>query len=210
MASDLKQRATDAFFDDHLELALDLYSQAIAISPENAELYADRAQANLKLNNLTEAVSDAKRAIELDPLMSKAYLRQATACMKLEEYQTARAALEKGASLEPGNSRFTNLIKECDQHIAEETGNLQKQVSEMAPSEVVLAEDVQPEMSVPSEQTVAAPAKPKYRHEFYQKPEEVVVTIFAKGIPANNVLIDFGEQILSVTIDMPHHQEHQW
>lgn len=34
------------------------------------------------------------------------------------------------------------------------------------------------------------------RHEFYQKPEEVVVTIFAKGIPANNVSVDFGEQIV--------------
>lgn len=35
------------------------------------------------------------------------------------------------------------------------------------------------------------------RHEFYQKPEEVVVTVFAKGIPAKNVVVDFGEQIVS-------------
>lgn len=41
-----------------------------------------------------------------------------TACMKLEEYETAKVALEKGASLAPGDSRFTNLIKECDEHIA--------------------------------------------------------------------------------------------
>lgn len=34
------------------------------------------------------------------------------------------------------------------------------------------------------------------RHEYYQKPEEVVVTIFAKGIPAENVVVDFGEQIV--------------
>lgn len=34
------------------------------------------------------------------------------------------------------------------------------------------------------------------RHSFYQKPEEVVVTVFAKGIPAKNVAIDFGEQIV--------------
>jgi suppressor of G2 allele of SKP1 len=38
--------------------------------------------------------------------------------MKLEEYQTAKAALEAGASLAPGESRFTNLIKECDECIA--------------------------------------------------------------------------------------------
>ncbi|KAL2490723.1 Uncharacterized protein Adt_26351 [Abeliophyllum distichum] len=35
------------------------------------------------------------------------------------------------------------------------------------------------------------------KHAFYQKPEEVVVTIFAKGIPANYVTIDLGKQIVS-------------
>ena len=40
------------------------------------------------------------------------------ACMKLEEYQTAKAALEFGASLAPGESRFANFIKECDKLIA--------------------------------------------------------------------------------------------
>lgn len=38
--------------------------------------------------------------------------------MKLEEYQTAKAALETGASLAPGEARFTKLIKECDECIA--------------------------------------------------------------------------------------------
>jgi hypothetical protein len=44
------------------------------------------------------------------------------------------------------------------------------------------------------------------RHEYYQKPEEVVVTIFAKGIPAENVVVDFGEQIvcfLPMLFDFP-------
>lgn len=46
------------------------------------------------------------------------FLFDSTACMKLEEYQTAKAALEAGASLAPGDARFTNLIKECEEHIA--------------------------------------------------------------------------------------------
>lgn len=40
------------------------------------------------------------------------------ACIKLEEYQTAKAALETGASLAPGDSRFSKFIKECDELIA--------------------------------------------------------------------------------------------
>ncbi|RVX01932.1 Protein SGT1-like [Vitis vinifera] len=147
MASDLEIRAGKAFIDDHFELAVDLYTQAIEINPNHAELYVERSQANIKLNNFTvvvmavsvlsgcfwcgvpgscglvaertrdkregkivsfraglcllswhrfEAVADANRAIELDPSMSKAFLRKGTACMKLEEYQTAKAAFEQG------------------------------------------------------------------------------------------------------------------
>ncbi|KAL3652415.1 Cochaperone protein [Castilleja foliolosa] len=194
-SSDLETQAKEAFIDDHFELAVDLYSQAIALCPDNPELLTDRAQANIKLQNFTEAVADANKAIELDPKISKAYLRKGMACIKLEEYQTAKAALGIGASLS-GDSRFTNLIKECDERIAEEeTEAFPKKLVDKAPPVVATPNDLPP--------TTVSPSKPKYRHEFYQKPEEVVVTIFAKGIPANSVVVDFGEQILSVSIELP-------
>ncbi|KAA8533667.1 hypothetical protein F0562_031184 [Nyssa sinensis] len=53
MASDLETRAKAAFIDDHFELAIGLYSQAIDLNPNNAELYADWAQANIELSNFT-------------------------------------------------------------------------------------------------------------------------------------------------------------
>ncbi|GMP96397.1 hypothetical protein CsSME_00045061 [Camellia sinensis var. sinensis] len=117
MATDLAEKAKEAFVDDDFDLAVDLYTQAINLDPKSADLFADRAQANMKLNNFTEAVADANKAIELDPLMAKAYFRKGTACFKLEEYHTAKAALEKGASLAQNDSRFTKLITECDDRI---------------------------------------------------------------------------------------------
>ncbi|KAL9392245.1 hypothetical protein Peur_016165 [Populus x canadensis] len=197
--ADLEKKAKEAFIDDHFELAVDLYTQAIALNPTNPDLLADRAQANIKLNSLTEAVADASKAIELDPSMAKAYLRKGIACMKLEEYQTAKAALELGASLATEESRFANFIKECDERIAEETGET-KQAVEAPVNTPSLKEE--PE-DVSCQAPMVTPSKPKYRHEFYQKPEEVVVTIFAKGIPADSVTVDFGEQILSVHINVP-------
>ncbi|KAH7538114.1 protein SGT1 homolog [Ziziphus jujuba] len=203
MASDPEKKAKEAFIDDHFELAAELYSQAISLNPNNAELYADRAQANIKLNNSTEAVADANKAIELEPSMAKAYLRKGTACIKLEEYQTAKAALETGASLAPGDARFTSLIKECNDRIAEETNDQSKPSLEVTRN--VPIEDPEPVQTVSdtSSQVAETSVKPKYRHEHYQKPEEVVVTIFAKGIPAENVSVDFGEQILNVSISVP-------
>ncbi|RAL46398.1 hypothetical protein DM860_015391 [Cuscuta australis] len=199
MASDLERKAKDAFINDHFELAVDLYSQAIALCPNNAELFVDRAQANIKLQSFTDAVADANRAIELDPSMARAYFRKGMACLKLEEYQTAKTALETGIPLAPVElkTKFSDLIKECDKLIAEEA-------SAQVETESVSLErpkDSQPAIDLSHHEQTAA--KPIYRHEFYQKPNEVVVTIFAKGIPAQNVSIDFGEQMLSITIDAP-------
>lgn len=141
---DLEKKAKEAFIDDDFSLAVDLYTEAINLDPINANLFADRAQAHLKLNAFTEAVSDANKAIQLDPSLPKAYLRKGyssfmysfvvvfcnpwidvcdtvfyrTACIKLEEYHTAKVALEKGASFAPDDSRFTNLIQQCDRYIA--------------------------------------------------------------------------------------------
>ncbi|XP_050230582.1 protein SGT1 homolog B-like [Mercurialis annua] len=196
MAEELAENAKEAIIDDDFQLAIDLYSKALDLEPTNPNFFADRAQANIKLNNFTEAVADTNKAIELDPLMAKAFLRKGIACIKLEEYHTAKKALEKGLSLAQDDSRFTKLIKECDQLIAEEYNDLSKPLTPSAPPSVA-------PLSVSSPQLGTFPsAKPKYRHEYYQKPEEVVITIFAKGIPAENVTVDIGEQILSVTVDV--------
>uniref|UniRef100_A0A2C9WAC2 Protein SGT1 homolog n=1 Tax=Manihot esculenta TaxID=3983 RepID=A0A2C9WAC2_MANES len=194
MASELAEKAKEAIIDDDLKLALDLYSRAIELDSTNGDYFADRAQANIKLNNFTEAVADANKAIELASSIPKAYLRKGVACMKLEEYHTAKRALEIGASLAQDDSRFTNLIKECDLRIAEDCYDQRKS----------LAPNVQPTATPASvgscqKETISS-GKPKYSHEYYQKPEEVILTIFAKGIPAENVTVDFGEQILSVNV----------
>ena len=46
------------------------------------------------------------------------YFVCSTACMKLEGYATAKAALEKGASVAPNESKFEKMIDECNLLIA--------------------------------------------------------------------------------------------
>lgn len=58
-ASDLASKAKEAFVDDDFELAAELYSQAIDAGPATADLYADRAQAHIKLGNYTGACARA-------------------------------------------------------------------------------------------------------------------------------------------------------
>lgn len=118
MATVPEKKAKEAFFDDEFALAVDLYSEAIRLDPNDANLFADRAQAHIKLNAFTEAVSDANKSIQLNPSLPKAYLRKATACIKLQEYHTAKVALQNGAAFAQDDSRFANLIQQCDRCIA--------------------------------------------------------------------------------------------
>ncbi|KAG5539612.1 hypothetical protein RHGRI_019972 [Rhododendron griersonianum] len=211
MAPDLANQAREAFVDDDFRSAVDLYTQAIDLNPRSADLYAERAQANFKLDNFTEAVADANKAIEIDPSMAKAYLRKGIACFKLEEYHTAKAALEKGASLLQNDSRFSKLISECDERIAAESSDLTRSLTpevtsiaaQSSDKSVGNLEEAEEGRSKSCQRKEVEPAKPKYRHEYYQKPEELVVSIFAKGVPAKSVSIDYGEQILSIMIDVP-------
>jgi hypothetical protein len=57
MASDLELQAKEAFVEDHFELAVELLTQAIDLDPKKSQLFADRAQANIKLNNFTGILS---------------------------------------------------------------------------------------------------------------------------------------------------------
>jgi len=201
-ASDLGSKAKEAFVDDDFELAAELYTQAIDAGPATADLYADRAQAHIKLGNYTEAVADANKAIELDPTMHKAYYRKGAACIKLEEYQTAKAALELGSSYANGDSRFTRLLKECEERIAEEASQAPVKNAEAPATATVEDKDDIANMEN-AQPVVEPPSKPKYRHDFYNSATDVVLTIFAKGVPADSVVVDFGEQMLSVSIEVP-------
>ncbi|KAL6627473.1 hypothetical protein ACP70R_031199 [Stipagrostis hirtigluma subsp. patula] len=182
--SELEHKAKEAFVDDDFALAAALYTQAIAAGAPTAALHADRAQAYIKMGDFAAAAADAARAAELDPAMPRAHLRRALACVKLGQYDAARAAVEAGAALAPGDARFAQLMEEIDAK---------------APKPTPLAE-------TPAATAVAVPMptdKPKYRHDYYNSAAEVVVTVFAKGVAPEHVAVEFGEQTLSVSVEVP-------
>ena len=49
-ATDLEKKAKEAFVDDDFEFAVNLYTQALNMDPSNVDLYADQAQANIKID----------------------------------------------------------------------------------------------------------------------------------------------------------------
>ncbi|KAF8032486.1 hypothetical protein BT93_D1409 [Corymbia citriodora subsp. variegata] len=116
--ANLETQALKAIKDQDFKLAVKLFTQAISISPSDAELFAGRSYANLKLCMFTECLDDAERAIDLDPSMPMAYFCKGKACYELKDYQTAKTALISGSCCVLGNAKFIDWIKQCDEHIA--------------------------------------------------------------------------------------------
>ncbi|CAM6088655.1 unnamed protein product [Calypogeia fissa] len=226
MALELERNGDKAIVDEDYDQAVSLYTQAIDLDPTNAPLYASRAQAHIKLENYSDAAVDANRALELDLGLSKAHLRKGFAYFYLEDYQTARAAFEAGAPLDPNNSQYKMWIRKCDAELeaaAEDKQDAERGLSANAsgmPSETVketefhatsmdtangISHDRQDlaECSAPAVTGPQLPPQPKYRHEWYQNDSQAVVTIFAKNLKPDHLKVEFGEQILSVIITRP-------
>ena len=79
------------------DAAVDEYTKAIALklnSPKSAVYYANRAFAQMKLENYGLAIADSDDAIKLDPNYAKAYYRKADANIALNKYEVALECLK--------------------------------------------------------------------------------------------------------------------
>lgn len=77
--------------------------------------------AYLKLDQNDEAISDACKALKLDPTFVKAYHRRASAYLALKEWQKARDDFSKILELDP------SLKKECQASIDKCDSKLNKE-----------------------------------------------------------------------------------
>eukprot|EP00283_Hemiselmis_rufescens_P003945 CAMPEP_0173418440 /NCGR_PEP_ID=MMETSP1357-20121228/595_1 /TAXON_ID=77926 /ORGANISM="Hemiselmis rufescens, Strain PCC563" /LENGTH=143 /DNA_ID=CAMNT_0014380929 /DNA_START=31 /DNA_END=458 /DNA_ORIENTATION=+ len=116
----LSNEANALFVDEDYDSALDLYTQAIEVAPQAAELYVARAAVHLKMEDYPAAIGDANKAIQLDGGSAKAYLRKGVACFNMEEYATAKGAFEKGRELDAGNNQFKTWLRKCNAELEDE------------------------------------------------------------------------------------------
>ena len=103
----LKDQGNAALLAGTITSAIDLYTQALAISPgslspkNNALILLNRAQAYIKVENYGLAISDATSAMEADPSYPKAYYRRGTAEFALNKPKAARKDFKMVCKLKP-------------------------------------------------------------------------------------------------------------
>ncbi|KAF3211476.1 hypothetical protein TWF106_010198 [Orbilia oligospora] len=113
----LKDKGNAAFAKKDWNEAIDLYSKAIELDATVPAYFSNRAQAYIKTEAYGYAISDATKAIELDPGFVKAYYRRAlanTAILKPKEALKDFRTVTKKA---PGNQDARLKLLECEKMV---------------------------------------------------------------------------------------------
>lgn len=106
-ALELKTKGNDAFKNgEHLE-SLKIYTKALRLCPltyisDRAILYANRAASKGKIEKKLSAIDDCTKAIELNPIYVRAYLRRAKFYEENEKYYESLEDYKKALELDPG------------------------------------------------------------------------------------------------------------
>uniref|UniRef100_A0ABM5FTS8 Small glutamine-rich tetratricopeptide repeat-containing protein beta isoform X2 n=1 Tax=Pogona vitticeps TaxID=103695 RepID=A0ABM5FTS8_9SAUR len=116
-ADQLKDEGNNQMKEENYGAAVDCYSQAIELDPNNAVYYCNRAAAQSKLNNHKEAIMDCERAIAIDPKYSKAYGRMGLALTSMNKYQEAINSYRKALDLDPENDSYKSNLKIAEQKL---------------------------------------------------------------------------------------------
>uniref|UniRef100_A0A8B9Q166 Small glutamine-rich tetratricopeptide repeat-containing protein beta n=1 Tax=Apteryx owenii TaxID=8824 RepID=A0A8B9Q166_APTOW len=116
-ADQLKDEGNNHMKEENYGAAVDCYTRAIELDPNNAVYYCNRAAAQSKLSNYSEAIKDCERAIAIDPKYSKAYGRMGLALTSVNKYEEAITSYQKALDLDPENDSYKSNLKIAEQKL---------------------------------------------------------------------------------------------
>ena len=94
--------------------ALDCYSKAIEVDPNDPILYSNRSAMHLNLSEFDEAINDAEKAISLKPDYAKAYLRKGKALEGQQRIQEALDTYKLGLEKDKTNAQLLEASQELE------------------------------------------------------------------------------------------------
>lgn len=117
--------------------AIEMYTQAIELDPNNAVYYANRSLAHLRQECFGSALEDGILAVKNDPTYIKGYYRRAAAQMSLGKFKKALLDFEFVAKRRPNDKDAAIKYTECNKLVKKQA--FEKAISNDVP-EKTLAE----------------------------------------------------------------------
>jgi stress-induced-phosphoprotein 1 len=102
----LQAKGNAAFSAGKFEEAIQHFSDAIAVDPNNHVLYSNRSACSSSLMRYQEALDDAEKVVSIKPDWAKGYSRKGAALHGLRRFDDAVAAFEKGLEYDASNEQL--------------------------------------------------------------------------------------------------------
>ncbi|RMX68605.1 hypothetical protein DD238_003369 [Peronospora effusa] len=112
-AANLKDEGNKAYLTKNYALSVDLYSQAIAITPADAVLYSNRCAAHLGAGDAKLALHDVRVSKKLRPKWPKALFREGQCLEVLGLFEEAACAMWAAMQLAPDDKLLKRRFQEC-------------------------------------------------------------------------------------------------
>ena len=113
-ANALKDEGNEAFRKGDTQRAVECYTQAISLNPDDHVFYSNRSAAYMKLDSISKALKDGEMCLKLAPNWGKGYNRLGVAQQGLKRYDAALVTFRHGLELEPSSSALQAALKECE------------------------------------------------------------------------------------------------
>lgn len=123
-ADELKALGNKAIADKNFDEAIDKFTQAIAIQPENHILYSNRSAAYASKKDWANALADAEKTTEIKPDWAKGYGRKGAALHGKGDLVGAHDAYDAGLKIDPNNPQLKSGLASVDKAMEYEASML--------------------------------------------------------------------------------------
>jgi len=121
IAEERKNEGNNQYKAQNYRAALEMYSDAISLCPNNAAYYGNRAATHMMIADYKNALADARKSLQIDPIYSKGYIRVSKCCLVLGDLTGAEQAIKKFLELDSTNLALKqemynlNILRELDE-----------------------------------------------------------------------------------------------
>lgn len=157
IAEKLKKEGNALFGDGKFGEAIGKYTDAISRNPGDHKLYSNRATCFCKLMRWDAAMADCDKAIELEPLFIKAYIRKGKINHCLKQYHKALEAYKQAEKID--NTVEDLITAKRDTLLAIQQRNQSGAISEEERQRALQDPDVQNAMNDPEVSSVLLQAQ---------------------------------------------------
>ncbi|KAK1247684.1 hypothetical protein MKX07_000572 [Trichoderma sp. CBMAI-0711] len=121
-ADELKALGNKAIAEKNFDDAIDKFTQAIALQPDNHILYSNRSAAYASKKDWDNALKDAEKTTELKPDWGKGWGRKAAALHGKGDLLGANDAYETGLKHDPDNAQLKSGLASIEKAMQQEAG----------------------------------------------------------------------------------------